>query len=386
MKKITYLMAALLCGMVALTACDDDRDSNPTVKQPESFVLNEPALSGNVYDLANSTSLTVTCQQPDYGYTALVTYYAQVSLDDTWVDAETEDDTASYIELDESWTVCKLDLDAEAIDRAILKIGAYESEDEFPTQPMTIYIRLRATLTSGYECYSNTIALNVKAYYADFSDAEPELWYITGDAVADGSWGSEVGVSCVPMSFVNGYEYDSNGKGEITYTAYFDSSKGFKLVKVPGNWDDQWGSTDGGLTPVMNDGGSQNFYVPSSGYYTVTLNTRTDVLTIEATDTPTEYGQMLISGSINDWATDVPMSSVNTCNDVSVEHLWTYEVTSDGSAEVKFLIDSSWSPNWGAADFPYGFGVNNGDNIPVAAGTYRVVFNDITGFYYFFEE
>lgn len=31
----------------------------------------------------------------------------------------------------------------------------------------------------------------------------------------------------------------------MTYTGYFPSDKGFKIVRVPGEWDDQWGA-DGG--------------------------------------------------------------------------------------------------------------------------------------------
>jgi hypothetical protein len=39
--------------------------------------------------------------------------------------------------------------------------------------------------------------------------------------------------------------------------------------------------------------------------------------------------------------------------------------------------------NWGATEFPTGIGVQNGSNIPITAGTYVVVFNDITGGYNF---
>ena len=80
MKK--YIIASLLAGVafVGFTSCEDDRDSNPTLKVPDSFVLNTPALAGNVYDLANSNGIELTCVQPDFGYTAVVNYYPQVSL------------------------------------------------------------------------------------------------------------------------------------------------------------------------------------------------------------------------------------------------------------------------------------------------------------------
>ena len=39
--------------------------------------------------------------------------------------------------------------------------------------------------------------------------------------------------------------------------------------------------------------------------------------------------------------------------------------------------------NWGNNTFPVGTGYQNGANIPVEAGSYRIVFNDILGKYYF---
>ncbi len=391
MKKITYLLT-LACVLLCGVACSDDRDSNPVVQQPDTFVLNAPALSGNVYDLATSSYITVTCQQPDYGYTALVTYYAQVSLDGTWRDAATEDDTATYVQLEGSTTECKYDLDASQINRAILTLGQYTSEEAFPEQPTTVYLRLKASLTSGYECYSNVVTLTVKAYYAELTDAVPEMWFLTGGCIGDGSWSvnrEALGVGLVPLSHVDGYEYSATtGQGELTYTGYFLAGQGFKLIRDFGSWDYQWGNGNGeGIdAPVKNDGGSSNLAVPADGYYTITLNTAADVLTVEpAASAPSSYAQMCISGDFNGWATDEEMAAVNIV-DGMVNHIWMYELGSGDDTTTKFLVDSSWSPNWGAEGFPYGFGVNNGPNIPVTAGDYTIIFNDVDGFYYFFEK
>jgi hypothetical protein len=53
------------------------------------------------------------------------------------------------------------------------------------------------------------------------------------------------------------------------------------------------------------------------------------------------------------------------------------------AGEAKFRQDDAWAINWGAADFPAGVGVQDGPNIPVAAGTYMVIFNRTTGMYSF---
>lgn len=58
-------------------------------------------------------------------------------------------------------------------------------------------------------------------------------------------------------------------------------------------------------------------------------------------------------------------------------------ILSDG--EAKFRADDDWMFNWGAGDFPEGIGVQDGANIPVTGGEYKIQFNSTTG-YYLFEE
>ena len=177
----------------------------------------------------------------------------------------------------------------------MVKFGDEYAEEDVP-ETLTIYVRMRAVLYSGYECFSNTIQLTVAPYYTELSEAEPEMWYLVGGCIADGSWDNTadgIGVNLVPMSLVAGYEYNaSTGKGLLTYTGYFLANQGFKLVMTPGGWDNQWGNSgaDGIDNPVKNDGASKNLLVPSDGYYTITLNTETDELTVEAvTDVPSVY-------------------------------------------------------------------------------------------------
>ncbi len=393
MKKLNIL-AGLFLGCVAFTACEDDNDSNPVVQQPTTFELNTPSLSGNVYDLENTSTIRLTYKQPDYGYTAAVTYYAQVSMDDTWTDG-TEETEATYTELNGNSTTCEMEVEASQIDRAIMVMGGYD-ESNVPTEPITIYVRMRATLASGYVCHSNSVALSVMPYYMPVVDAEPELWYLTGDCIGDGTWTNngiqDIGVSLVPMSLIDGYEYDATtGQGEIQFTGYFLAGKGFKLIKTPGSWDDQWGnSAAAGIdAPVKNDGGSSNLAVPTSGYYTVRLNTATDVLTIEAADAADVY-HIQIQGDFNGW-TDAAMTAVNTVEDMN-NHIWKYELNAtDGDTTAKFKVApgeagsaDGWGLNWGGTGFPYGFGSNGGANIPVTAGHYNIIFNDIDGFYYFY--
>ena len=48
MNKILKSFLIIGLGLGIFTACDDDRDSNPTLISPTEFVLNTPAISGTV--------------------------------------------------------------------------------------------------------------------------------------------------------------------------------------------------------------------------------------------------------------------------------------------------------------------------------------------------
>ena len=228
--------------------------------------------------------------------------------------------------------------------------------------------------------------MKVQPYYIALTAADPELWYLIGGCIGDGSWGSEVGVAVFPMSPVEGGVYDAvTGQGPLTYTGYFPEGGGFKLVKTPGQWADQWGSSANNSidSPVKNDGGSGDFKVTKSGYYRLDLDTKNDVLTITEVDAVKEYDHIMISGDFNGWGTDTMMNPVTTVEGV-VNHVWYYDLdATGGDTTAKFLYDG-WSPNWSATAFPFGWGTNNGANIPVAAGNYRFIFNDIDDYYHFF--
>ena len=201
---------------------------------------------------------------------------------------------------------------------------------------------------------------------------EPEIWYLIGSCIGDGSWDNKsfdnVGISLFPLACS-----DAN---TLSYTGYFNTD-GFKLIKTPGSWDDQWGQGSDGY--VKNDGGSGNITVPSAGYYTVTLNTATDQLTVVPADITPESYAVGVAGTFNGWS----YQAIDLCP--GSEHLWRAELTFNEDTGLKFLIDG-WSVNWGAGDFPSGMGVQNGADIPVKSGSYIVVFNDITGGYNFIKK
>lgn len=92
------------------------------------------------------------------------------------------------------------------------------------------------------------------------------------------------------------------------------------------------------------------------------------------------YASIGISGSAtaSGWDISTPLQPNN--NDV---HQWR-DTLKLSAGEVKFRADNKWNVNWGNSFFPAGIAVQNGANVPIpSAGTYVVVFNDITGDYTF---
>lgn len=398
MKTLSISTLLLMGGICLFSACEDDRDSNPIIQQPETFVLNEPSYINTTVDLLSSSTLPLTYSQPDYGYTAVVTYQAQVSLTDSYTVSADEAEAAAeegnetlkadYAVIDGTSTVATLELDATALARQLVRLTGWDETSVPETQ--TIYLRLQASASGAYTCFSNSVKLTIIPYYIMLTDAPIEMWYLIGACIGDGAWTnspSAVGTSIYPMSIVDGYSYDKNtGQGELTFTGYL-TPDGFKLVHtLESSWPDQWGQGASFGEYVKNDGGSGNITVPVAGYYTITLDTKADKLSIQAADiTPTVYSSMNIAGDFNGWSeTEGAMNAVNTSESmIGHNHIWSYTIdATSGDTTCKFL-QPGWAPNWGATTFPYGIGLNNGDNIPVAAGKWVVTFNDIDGSYAF---
>ena len=107
--KSTILLAAV--GLSLFTSCKDDNESNPTLTQPTTFVLNEPAITGNI-DLEKTPSVDLTWSQPtpynNFNTPVVPTYTVQVSPTGSFnnaFDANLEDNSgADFFTLDETYT------------------------------------------------------------------------------------------------------------------------------------------------------------------------------------------------------------------------------------------------------------------------------------------
>ncbi len=208
-------------------------------------------------------------------------------------------------------------------------------------------------------------------------------YYMTGNP---NGWASDYSALFFPLS-----------KTEYSYTSYYTGSWDFKFWALDdvGNWDYIYGcpaanDNDGAWngTIVYSDGDQSTIGCitpPSAGYYTVTINMSSMTYSWEMLDNqaPTEYGLVSITGDFNGWGDYIDMTQV-------APHNWYVETNIPSDGGLKFLVNHEWDVNWGAdqdvGDVNYGIGEQNGSNITVPAGNYRIYLNDINGQFIFIEE
>lgn len=397
MKKLNIFLIILL-GLIGITSCTDEIGPviNPQAEDGTlTFKLNQTKYSDWTYVLESANEAkdmdALTCVQPEYGFTAGVTYSVQVSFS-----PEMSDST----ELPTTVNGEKVNINTKEMNKAmILLYGKLPN----PIVEKDVYVRLKAFVSDATKTplvtnptvkalYSNVIKLKILPYelpLLPYTEVTPAPYYIVG--LGDGTWNNTVdglGKSLIPLGLSAGKKYDLNGNGEFVYTGYFQASRGFKLIKEIGGWTDQWGNqgSDGIDKPINKAiAGTEpsNFKVPTDGYYTITLNSIDNTVTIvPASVSPSSYNSIGLVGGFNSWGNDVVFAKAETTNN----HVWYATYTFAADTECKFRADAAWDANWGAGTFPRGISTAGGSNIPAKAGTYVIIFNDIDGCFYFIQK
>lgn len=398
MKKQNYILITILIAGLLFACSEDDKSPviNPAAESGSlTFTLNQTQYADFVYVLEKEKDGQnmdiLTCSQPDYGFSAAVTYFIEVSFNE---------DISNAVELASSVQGENVAINVKEMNRAIFDL--YESEMPNPSVAEKVYFRLKAVISSATKTplvteptvkplYSNVIKLNILPYHIEdlkyyYEVEELNPYYIIGYM----GWDNEMdglGRHVIPMSVVEDPAYNTEGQGVFEFTSYFEASKTFKIIGTVGGWTEQWGNADadGIDNPVHNDGGSSNFQVPEDGYYTITLNSISNTLSFEKKSiSPKVYDNMGLVGDMTDWGEepDISMTPYQEVNN----HMWYAESTFESDGECKFRYNSDWGDNWGSPLFPIGFATPGGDNIEAKAGTYIVFFNDIDGSYTFIKK
>lgn len=271
-------MAAVALGF---SSCSEDRD--PVYKAPTKFVLNTPAMQDQYIALTEGQTLELTCSQPDYGYSAVAQYAAQMSL---------TEDFAQVYDLDNiNPTQTHISIRQEAIALGICELAGVDSKEAYDEiwngnpQPMKVYFRATAHLL-GVE--SSAITSNVVSYNAIkpyFAVAVPGFIYLIGDC---GGWTSPDENNAGTLADWRLFEPD-NAIGSKVYSGVFDVPAGkamFRFYTALTGWDggDSYGYqeadnatdfelVDGSFTSSMIKGkGSYNFPNWQGGKMTITVD------------------------------------------------------------------------------------------------------------------
>lgn len=360
MKKINIL-ASLFAGLIMFSACDTDRDSNPVYQEPTEFVLNTPAYANTVYDLENSTSLELTCSQPNYSFTAATYYAVQVSL---------TNDFASYEELSTQYTTAKMDVDASelAVAATNLKIAAGALEEEFPLTT-TLYIRLRAYLNENLgEIISNAVSLtSVKLYFALPPVNLPTELYLIGNFC---EWNWDKAPKMVPChdgttgTFWR-MVYVSGGLKFNTKTSWNGGEVGFAGCTTVDNYD-----------AGLSDAGG-NIGVNKEGWYLIVIRSKVNGRNIDYTVEFNEPAVWLIGNAtgagddawkelLEGWKFEVPA----TANDYFVSPAFAAGHAEGARAYVKVDGFDWWKSEFMVFDGKLEYRGAGGDQnrIPVTAG------------------
>ncbi len=400
MKKLNILFIVLL-SLTGFSSCEDAKDpviNSAALDGSLTFKLNQTQYTNSTYELTDANSTlnidSLTCVQPNYGFTAAVTYTAQVCFDANFA-------AGKFQSLPTTVNGEKVGINVKELDIAVIALYGGSLPD--PIVKKNVYLRLVANVSGATATpltktptikglYSNSVVMNILPYVLPlfpYTEASPRIWYIVG---LGGNWDNSVaglGSSLVPLSLSSGKKYNLNGDGEFKYTGYIKATDGFKLLRNIGDWaNDTWGMT--GSNYVHNGGG--NITVPSDGYYTITLNSIDNKVSIDkVTITPTIYNSIGLIGAFNGWSGDVAL----TGNAGTSKHVWYTTHTFTAESQCKLRANGAWDISWGSAGSSdgnplyskMGIGITQGGkNFIETTGTYTVILNDIDGCYFFIKK
>lgn len=355
--KQIFFAVALILGLIS---CEDrdlvtiENQSAPMVMDLSADKLNlDPLFPGN-------PALTVTWEPAKYSVPVEVKYKLEISADETF------DNAKELISTTQSQTNASFSVND--MNEAVKTIGL------IPDEWQTLYFRVTAFLGEGdLISTSNITSLEIKPYLASPTYEFTDL-YLVGDATAAGWDNLADNDNMLPLQ-------KTSESSVYEFTGYFKggNDEGFKMVKVKGSWDAQYG-LGAAAGQLSTDGGSGNISVDKDGYYKLTVNTTDLTYTLVAVADPTTpvYNNMSIIGTVNgNWDTDTELTQ-STFD----PHVWIAMSVPLKAGEFKFRANNAWDVSWGTNAEFFGSAAVDGANIPLSAEwIYNVYFNDATGDY-----
>ncbi|WP_438424343.1 SusF/SusE family outer membrane protein [Aquimarina macrocephali] len=367
MKKISILLFACIAAL-CFNACVEDEEPTFVIQESQTegpLIVTANSTVGLVKDLADQRAFTLVWEDAGYNINTPITYTIEAGLGGT--NFETTLDPAVIATTSDrfyNWTIGELNN---------LAIGlGIEPDNEG-----AIDLRVISSIgtNGGSSIKSNATSLTVTPYATVLPQKD---LFLVGSATAPG-W--ENNNNNPPLV------RDPSNQNVFKFTGRFlgGGDIAFKFLEVLGEWQPQWGLSGGSLASSATLGSDPDtFSVAAEGYYTLDVNIQDLTYTVNAFDASgaTDYtaqgigiiGDSTPGGWDND--TDLTQSAFDP-------HLWYINGIVLTNGEGKFRANNAWDVNWGADTAITGYGTAGGPNIPVAAGTYNVWFNDLDGSYVF---
>lgn len=364
MKKISlFLLAA--ATVLGFTSCQEDKE--PVYQVPTQFELNEPAMADQYIELNDNGTLELVTSQPDYGYSAVAKYSAEISLSEDFLNYEAITPTDEH--------QARMVFKQNDIALALCNLLGVDGEDSFKEMYpdgmpyMTVYFRAVCQLegVGSSLIKSNVVSYNnIKGYLAVQT---PGYIYLVGNPEG---WSGPEASNAAHYAPWRLFEPD-NAIGSHIYVGVFDlpAQPMFRFYTALTGWDaDSYGSqvddnpidfelVDGSFTTTLIKGkGSFNF--PNFGGGTVTIvvdmsdpNNMTFTMT-EGESKPVISQYIYLVGSISGWMAPGTDNSeaykdfTLVCNDESNVYTGSFAVTA-GHVNFRFateLTDAGWdNPN-----------------------------------------
>ncbi len=176
---------------LSFTSCK--QEDEPQYKNPTTFTVAEPAFKDNAFrtsaEMTNPETFNLFCTQPDYGYSAICSYSALVTLDENEAKKDGKDiDPTKWIELENSTPAqAAMAIKTFELGAAVNKLLGITDQADFDAK--NIY-------NNAYKCYlkavceipniegsrivsSNTVSYN--KVYVRYAEKKPAWIYICGD-------------------------------------------------------------------------------------------------------------------------------------------------------------------------------------------------------------
>ncbi len=322
MKKIIFSLLSII-AIGVITSCEIDDivkiSSNPVVPSMMTPANNQTYVLDR--ENADEVAATFTWSVADYGFEASITYTLQIALEgDNFTNVATLASVDNGIEAS---------IIVSELNKKMIELSAELDS------PNNVEIRVLADVNPEVEpLMSEPITIVVTPYATTF----PPI-YMIGGAVK--GWDPSLAV-----------EMKSSAPNEYKTTAYFTSGEAFRFFAQP-----DWNPTsynftyfaNGSVDPMFENAADDdsNFrFISTSGWYEITVNLKTYLVSMTAVSEPIMY---MTGSGIGGW--DTPGTGASIKMTFVKTNVWEASATFVPGEAFRFFAQADWNPT--SYNYPY---------------------------------